>query len=631
MNNPNESLSVANTPNTQLIARWIGTVYVVGASIAIIWTLIPHAQTSGDTVVRAMAALALVSGVVLVAGGADRCPPWAFHIVLASVQLVITIGYVAVPDPGNDTRLFYIWATPIAAFFFRPIAGAAHATLVAALLAYGLWVHDTPLAEAARIWMMTVGVLVTVTTLVAAAAKGVRRRDTQLSHAATHDPLTGLANRVLLARRTVEALRRRRTTNGQVFMLLADLDRFKLLNDSQGHFAGDELLTCLAGRFAENVPANSIVSRLGGDEFAILVEDPDNTMDPVMLAENLARSWVEPIELERGHVRTSACIGVAVATDDDQSSSLLRKADAAMYRAKSEGRSGICLYDLHQRVEIGRRRHLVQMLFDSVDKHQLSLVYQPIVDLQSGDVRAAEALVRWEHPVMGIIHPGEFIPLAEGCGMIDEIGLWVMGEALEQMARWRAAGVIGSGFTVHVNVSGAQLHDEFASTVAGLLATHGLEPGALMMELTETVLMRAGAEATDVLRAIVELGVPLALDDFGTGYSSLSYLHQATVHTVKIDQSFVGGMSSDSTRQAIVEAVVALTRALGLIVVAEGVDSLDQIGMLTTMGCRLGQGFLLARPLPPSGMADFLAARQPSAPTVRQATRREPATASVGA
>lgn len=595
-------------PDSLQMARWIGTVYIVGAAVAGLWTVIPHSDVTGDKFVLAMAGLALVGGLILLSGATDDIAETDFHAVLAALQVVITVAYVAVPDAGNDARLFYIWATPIAAFYFRPRAAAGHAAFVAALLAIGLAVHRAPFAEAARIWVMTVGVLVAVTVLVAAAATSVRNRDREMSHAATHDPLTGLANRALLAQRMSEALHRRRTTDGQVFMMIVDLDRLKTLNDTQGHFAGDQLLKCLSERFISNVPARSTIARLGGDEFAVLVEDPDSVMHPYALATALAKSWAKPVRLERGQFRASACIGVAVATDDDQPTALLRNADAAMYKAKAAGRSGISIYDEDQRAGISRRMIVEQALFEAVTTMDFSMVYQPIVDVTTRRVHAAEALLRWNHPTLGIISPGEFIPLAEEGGIIDEIGVWVMDQALGQLARWRTEGVVGRNFAMTVNVSGAQLHGHFAGNVERLLTKHRIEPTGLLMELTESVFIGAGLEATDVLKAIDAIGVPLALDDFGTGFSSLSYLHQANVHTVKIDQSFVGGMSGDPTRHAIVAAVVSLTEALGLQVIAEGVDTREQVTLLTQMGCRLAQGFLFSPPMRAHEMPQFLAA-----------------------
>ena len=604
---------VRQTPNALQMARWIGTIYVVGAFVAGIWTVIPHSEHSGDRFVLAMAGLALIGGLILLSGITEDIAETDFHIVLAALQVVITVAYVAVPDPGNDARLFYIWATPIAAFYFRPLAAAGHAAFVSGLLAVALAVHHASLDESARIWVMTVGVLVAVTALVSAAATSVRSRDREMIHAATHDPLTGLANRALLAQRMTEALHRRRSTKAQVFMMVVDLDRLKTLNDTQGHHAGDQLLKCISGRMVAHVPPLATVARLGGDEFAVMVEDPEGTMNAQSLASELAKAWAEPIPLERGPFRASASIGVAAATDDDQPTALMRNADAAMYRAKANGRSGISIYDEDQRAGILRRVELEQALFEAVDKMDFAMVYQPIVDLHTGEVRATEALVRWEHPKLGIVPPGEFIPIAEDSGLIDKIGLWVMDHALGQLAAWRAHEIVRSTFQMTVNVSGAQLHGHFAANIAKLLRKHHIEPTGLLMELTESVLMRAGAEATDVLRALDGVGVPLALDDFGTGFSSLSYLHQANVNTVKIDQSFIGGMSGDPTRRAIVSAVVALSRALGLMEIAEGIDTKEQLELLTDMGCRLGQGFLFSPPM-----------RAPEMPAFLQASERDP-------
>ncbi len=480
------------------------------------------------------------------------------------VQLAITAVYVALPGAANDARLLYVAVGPVAAYCLRPIEALAHAVLVGLLLALALGIHGGERDILAQIWLTTIATVLAVTGLVAAIAASVRRQVRQMGHDATHDPLTGLANRTLLSSATTTALDRLHATGrGQVFMILIDLDRFKLLNDTHGHHAGDQLLTSLSRRLVRCAPAGSLVGRLGGDEFAILVDDPSGRLAPTIVAAEIAGAWAEPIPLDRGAVRTSGCLGVAVAAGTDDTSELLRHVDAAMYRAKAEGRSGICVYDIAQQVGIERRLVLEQALFDAIGNGELSIVFQPIVDLDSGWVHAAEALARWTHPDLGPVDPAEFIPIAETSGMIDPIGLWIADGALRQVAQWRATGVVHADFTVHVNLSGKQLHGAFAEQIGRLLDLHGLEPTALMMELTESVLMRAGDAEADVLWALDQLGVPLALDDFGTGFSSLSYLLQANVHTVKIDRSFVSGMSTDPTRQAIVATVVGLARASG--------------------------------------------------------------------
>ena len=254
-----------------------------------------------------------------------------------------------------------------------------------------------------------------------------------MSHAATHDPLTELPNRALFASRTAEALANRRARGGQVLVLLADLDRFKLINDTHGHHAGDELLILLAPRLAEHLPAHSMVARLGGDEFAFLVEDPSGSLDPLDVAYQLTEAWADPLLLERGLIHTSACLGVAIATDSDLPSSLLRNADAAMYKAKGHGPGSVWLYDDDQRAELARRVALEQALYDALPENQFTLFYHPVVNLATGRVGGAEALLRWEHPTMGVIQPGEFIPLAEEAGLIDAIGLWVLNQALGQL------------------------------------------------------------------------------------------------------------------------------------------------------------------------------------------------------
>ncbi|HEY4333677.1 MAG TPA: EAL domain-containing protein [Ilumatobacteraceae bacterium] len=592
----------------QHIARWLGAVYVIGALTATVWIALPHAHQTGDSLVRTMALVSLLCGVLMMVGYADHIRPNMVHVLILGVQLIITISYLAIPDPANDARLFYIWATPVAAFFFRPLLAAAHAAIVGAVLAAGLWIHSAPLAQAGRIWLMTIGTLIVVNVLVGWAAVGTRRRDAAMKRVAHHDHLTGLPNRVLFAERTTAALERLRSEGGSVLLMLIDLDHFKLLNDTHGHLAGDELLVCIAGRLCEFSPSGAVVARLGGDEFAILVHDPGDDCDPLALAHQVARAWSAPVRLTRGDVHTSACLGIAAAMAGDDPTSLLGNADGAMYRAKAAGRGGVCVYDEHQRTELERQMAVATALHDALPNDELSIMYQPIVDIVDGTVRAVEALLRWTHGELGIIAPGEFIPLAEQNGLIDDIGLWVMDQTLGQLARWRADGIVTDAFRVEVNVSAAQLHGDFAGRIATLLTRHHVEPAALMLELTESVLMHAGAEGSSVLEAIDALGVPLALDDFGTGFSSLAYLYQTKVDTVKIDQSFIGGMSSDRTRRAIVDAMVSLTKSLDLEVIAEGVDTEDHVSLLVDMGCRTAQGFHFARPMSAAATAQFLTA-----------------------
>lgn len=591
------SMSPAAMSNPHQLARWLGRVYIAGGAVAVAWTLVPHRPGTGDSTVMLMAVLAILGGVAMLAGLTDSLRMGMFHFIIAAVQMAITVGYVAVPDPSNDARLFYIWATPIAAFFFRASVAAAHAALVGVALAIALVVHHASWPQAARLWLMTMGALATVTALVAWAAVGVRRRDAAMSFAALHDPLTGLPNRALLTARAEAALTRRQHDGGNVFMLLADLDRFKLLNDTHGHHAGDELLVLLAPRLVANAPSGATVSRLGGDEFAVLVDDPSGQLAPKEVAQRLALAWAEPLHLRRGLIHTSACLGITVASDGDHPQSLLRHADAAMYRVKRRGHGGIGVYDEHDRALVGRRLRVEQALHDALAEEQFSIVYQPVVDLAEGRVRSAEALLRWTHPELGTVHPGEFVPVAEEAGLIDRIGLWVVERALGDLDGWRRAGVTGDSFSVAVNVSKAQLHGEFACDLRDLLDRRSMTSSSLTLDLTEAVLMVADAEAPHVLDELQRLGFSLALDDFGIGYSALSCLHHGAVDMVKIDQSFVGGITSDPTRLAIVRAVVGLASELNLSVVAKGVETAEQAELLLALGCTRAQGFLLGRPM----------------------------------
>jgi diguanylate cyclase (GGDEF)-like protein len=434
----------------------------------------------------------------------------------------------------------------------------------------------------------------------AAAVDGMRRAFDDAVHQATHDPLTGLPNRSLVLDRLGQALARSGRTGGRVTVLFADLDRFKVVNDSFGHSVGDRVLLCISERLRAAVRAHDTVGRLAGDEFVIVCEDLSDG-EALELAERVAAAVAEPMEIGGRESVITASIGIAHAEPGTAAEDMLRDSDVAMYGAKERGRSRIELFDADMRRRMIDRLEMERSLRGAIGAGELRIHYQPIVSFEGWEVIAAEALVRWEHPERGMISPAEFVPLAEESGLILPLGRWVLHESCRQLAHWRADG--RPNLRVTVNLSARQFADPaLIDVVAEALARAELPADALWLEITESVLMEEVEATADTLYALKRLGVHLAVDDFGTGYSSLSYLKRFPVDSLKIDRSFIDGLGTDPEDGAIVLAIVSLAQALRLGVVAEGVEHFHQLEALHRLGCDAVQGFLLARPAPADGL-----------------------------
>ena len=429
----------------------------------------------------------------------------------------------------------------------------------------------------------------------------------ELAHQAFHDSLTGLPNRRLFLDRAEQALRRAGRTATPPVALCLDLDGFKDVNDSLGHQAGDGLLRVVANRLLGVVRAGDTVARLGGDEFAVLLDATGTTRaDAEDLAERVLAVLAEPMDLDGSTVTVGTSIGVVVADPEATPETLLRDGDIAMYRAKAAGRrQWICFVPGMRDAELGRIE-LERELTGALDGGQLSLVYQPVVDLRTEAVTGFEALLRWHSPTLGPIGPDRFVPVAEASGLIGPIGRWVLAEAARTASGWQREH--GEQLTMAVNVSARQLADPgFLADVRAVLADSGVAPGSLVLEITETALV---TDATTVGARLAELramGVRIALDDFGTGYSSLSWLRTFPVDVLKIDRSFVQLLSGSGQDAAIVIGLVQLAHSLDLEVVAEGVELADQRDRLRAEGCDLAQGYLFARPLTPADAEAHLA------------------------
>ncbi|HEX2233589.1 MAG TPA: EAL domain-containing protein [Thermoleophilaceae bacterium] len=429
------------------------------------------------------------------------------------------------------------------------------------------------------------------------------RIEAQLTHQALHDPVTGLPNRTLFLDRVSMALARVRRSGGTVAVLFMDLDRFKMINDSLGHEAGDRVLTTIAGRLDQSLRGTDSVGRLGGDEFAVVCE-VKHADEASLVAERIATAIEAPIMLESGQMVVSASIGIALGEQDSTPTDLLENADAAMYRAKERGKARVEVYDESMRALTLRRLHVENALRAAIEKEQLEVFYQAEVDLDNGDITGAEALVRWRDPARGLVSPGEFIPVAEETGLIVPLGAWVLREACREAADLRT---FGWPIKISVNLSTRQLaHPGLVRLVADTLEEMNLEPSSLCLEITETVLMQDADRAVVLLEELKALGVTLSLDDFGTGYSSLSYLRRFPVDVVKVDRSFVDGLVDRPGDASIVAAVRDVTRSLGLGVVAEGIETPEQLERLRALGYERGQGFLFARPGPAGGLRELL-------------------------
>ncbi|SSC24482.1 GGDEF-domain containing protein, partial [Klenkia terrae] len=423
----------------------------------------------------------------------------------------------------------------------------------------------------------------------------------ELAHQAFHDGLTGLANRSLFDDRVAHALTRTGRTGLDPAVLSLDLDGFKTVNDTLGHPAGDELLRQVAGRLRDGVRPADTVARLGGDEFAVLLEPGpgDHVEDHLAVAERLRALLCAPYEVAGRVVRVGVSIGLVCADldGDGTAASLLRDADTALYRAKAGGKGRVVSFEADMRAELLLRTRLAADLPEALAAGQLRLVYQPVVHLGSGAVEGFEALLRWQHPLLGEVSPAVFVPIAEEDGSIESIGRWALREACGAAASWRDDGADPAP-GVAVNVSVRQLRSpHLVDDVAAALTDSGLDPAALCLELTETALVHDTEQAARALHRLRGLGVRLAVDDFGTGYSSLTHLRQFPVDVLKVDRSFVATIGRDGAQPRIVEGLLELARVMGLSVVAEGVETTEQRDLLRDEGCQSAQGWLFARAL----------------------------------
>ncbi len=438
----------------------------------------------------------------------------------------------------------------------------------------------------------------------------LRRQEERLRYQAHFDALTGLANRVLFRERLDQAIAFAQRGGNKAAVLMLDLDRFKMVNDSLGHEIGDRLLKQVAERLTAAVGAAGTVARLGGDEFAVLVWQVDEAIPLVTMAESLVTTLRDPFLLDGHEIHGGASIGISVYPQDGEGAAdLMRNADVALYRAKDSGRNDFRFFDASMNSRALERLELEASLRRAVQNQEFELYYQPKVTVATGAYCGAEALIRWHHPVRGLVPPLDFIPLAEETGLIRGIGAWALREACRQIAVWRDAGLPVR--PVAVNVSAQQLTEgSLPQLIEDALHAFDLPSGCLEIELTESMLMRDPDQAVQLLAELAAIGVGVAIDDFGTGYSSLNYLKQLPLKSLKIDRSFVKDLVTDPRDRAIVQATIAMSKALGLSVVAEGVETTDQLAFLAAQGCDTAQGYMFAKPLPAADLARWVTARQ---------------------
>ena len=560
------------------------------------------AVPNGLPVERLLLAAATGTSDVVLVVGRDRAVRYA------SAPMATQFGYEPAAMVGRS--LSWLVHADHAAKFDAVLTQAERRPGVSQRIEFGLW-------HAQERWVATEAIVTSMLDdpSVQGIVLNVRdvsdRRDLEaaLRHQAFHDALTGLANRVLFTERVAHAV----TTNpgeGSVAVLFCDLDGFKSVNDTQGHAIGDKLLCLVAERITRCVRASDTVARLGGDEFAVLLEGPAVAASADVIADTIFQAVAEPYFLDGREVTIGVSIGIAVASGvADTADGLLRNADLAMYKSKVSRPHRWVHFESQMHAALLDRVQLVGELRHAQARHELTVYYQPTVELSDGRIVGTEALLRWHHPRRGELGPDHFVGLAEDNGLITEIGEWVLRETCQQAARWQRWAPADSLFSMAVNISARQLTPDLVQVVRSAVDAAGLPPAALMLEITESVLIERTGDMMTLMQQLKSFGVRLALDDFGTGYSSLSYLSRFPVDCLKIDRSFVKALGGPSSETELARTILRLSESLGLATIAQGIETPAQFAALRDMGCRYGQGFIFARPLPPQGIEELVGTR----------------------
>jgi len=435
-----------------------------------------------------------------------------------------------------------------------------------------------------------------------------RQKDEYLRYHATHDPITNLPCRSFFTDRVEGALERAGEGSDPFAVVFIDLDDFKEINHSLGYEAGDKLLADVAHRLRASLRPGDTIARLGGDEFIVLLENVPDKRSAISVAERIEEALEIPFGLEGSEALVSASVGITMSEGSGRGGveNLLREANVAMCEAKKKGKSRYRVFDPKAETTTGGRLVQEAEMRRAIKEKELRVYYQPLVSLDTGNICGVEALVRWQHPLYGLIPPGEFIPLAEQTGLIEHVGRWVLNEACRQVRLWQEERGIDQTLTLSVNISACQFQQpNLVQEVRKTLQETGLAPHDLKLEITESIMMH-DASAISALRELKGLGVRIAMDDFGTGYSSLSYLKRFPIDTLKIDRSYVDGLGNDAGDTAIVHATIAFAKSLNLSVTAEGIENAGQLARLRELGCELGQGYHFAKPLPSEKARELL-------------------------
>jgi diguanylate cyclase (GGDEF)-like protein len=623
---------LAFAPNvTRGLQDWVMVVATVGVLAAVMSKLRGRSERLLDLVNRRSLKQARVAELGRFALSDDDLPHLARRVVEAVVEALNVERAAVFSAPSGEEQLLvratagYGVEAPPAISLDDPVVAEAFGSTgaiqrdgtiavairgaegpVGLLVAYGRGGHEFERSEAAF--------LQSVAHVIGEATER-QRVAVEREHLALHDHLTGRPNRTLFTGRLDEAIVRARDEQKLLAVYFLDLDDFKLINDGFGHGAGDDLLKALGPRLREALVMTDTVARFGGDEFAVLCEDVEGEEHAIEIARRLRAVLDVPFEIGDASYRISASIGIVVSGGDSNSEELIAHADAAMYRAKERTRGGFEFFDGSLRDRMRMRLEYESALQAAADEGQLSLAVQPIVALPAGEPVGSEALLRWTHPELGSVSPAEFIPIAEQTGAIMPLGEWVIHEALELAALWRAD-ERRRYLPIHVNVSARQLAaPDFLSLVAAEFERTGARRRDVSFEITEHALISEKPGTVHALKRLQETGSPIVLDDFGTGYSSLSHLKRFPIDVVKVDRSFVSNLTGERRDQAIVAAVVGMADAFALDVVAEGIETAEQADLLTRLGCRFGQGYLFARPAPARELESLPLMRLPGAAT----------------